>query len=291
MTAPKNEPGTAVATRKAALPADIQARVDENRARNMMVTAIRGTQWGKDCSQEMARAVAQYCRENNLDPVRHVEILGGRIYLTAELYDEKGAHLLRSGEIIPDKPDYINADERLDKLASDGDAWAIEERTRRLRLRIEHAVPEKAAAAVVQIFRLKSGAAIVGVNWCGGGSRTRDPVGDAEPTKTAQTRARRRAWKQVADIVPGYAEIIKPLEGTAKIASEMLPVAVVEAPAPRPDLRIAAPADGAYGLSPSEPEPSSESDEDLLAQDRATVEAEADGELPLGNTRRARRMD
>jgi hypothetical protein len=222
--------GTAIATRKNALPAHQQAHVDEIRARNLMVAAIRGTQWGNNLSQDVQRSIAEYCRQNNLDPVRHVEILGGRIYLTAELYDEKGAHLIRTGVIRPDEPDYINADPRLDELEKKGDAWAAEENVRRLRQRIAHNVPEKAAAAVVQRFWVHgTDTAIVGVNWCGGTGK-KDPVGDAEPAKTAATRARRRAWKQLADIIPGYAEIIQPIEATARMVSETMPVQVVEAP-------------------------------------------------------------
>ena len=71
-------------------------RLSENLAsqkeRNAMIAAIRGTLWGRDVTPEVARYVAQYCRDNNLDVVRHVELLGGRIYLTAALFDEKGAH-------------------------------------------------------------------------------------------------------------------------------------------------------------------------------------------------------
>lgn len=285
----KPEPGTSLATRPLKDP-QLQARVEENKARNQLIAAIRGTQWGRDTTPEMARAVAQYCRENNLDPVRHVEILGGRIYLTAELYDEKGAHLLRSGEIHPLEPDYINADVRLDELAKEGDAWAVAENTRRKHERIRYNVPEKALAAVVQKFVLRSGASVVGVNWCGGVrgnnqyGKPLDPIGEADPTKTAQTRARRRAWKQIADILPGYAEIIRPLEGTARIASEMLPVAVVEhgqVNAQRPDLRLSATSDGAYGITSSEPEPVAQSnadtEDDLLAQDREILRAESEG--------------
>lgn len=227
--------GTSVATTpRAPLPANIQASVDERRARNQMVTAIRSTQWGVNATPELARSIAEYCRQNNLDPVRHVELLGGRIYLTAALYDEKGAHLIRSGEIIPDEPDYINDDPRLEAIEKSGTegakAWAREESMRRLKARIQFNVPEKSLAAVVQRFRIAStGAVITGVNWCGGNGR-KDPVGEAEPAKTAQTRARRRAWTQIADVIPGYAEIIRPLEATAKIVSAALPVSVVEQP-------------------------------------------------------------
>ncbi|MFN9578251.1 MAG: hypothetical protein ACK6AH_17135, partial [Gemmatimonadota bacterium] len=62
---------TTVATTKPALPPEIQARVAENKERNAVVAAIRGTIWGKDLSQDQVRAVAQYARENGIDPVRH----------------------------------------------------------------------------------------------------------------------------------------------------------------------------------------------------------------------------
>ena len=219
---------TAVAkTEKAAkLPAEFQARVDEARQKNALIAAVRGTIWGKELNETAIRAVAQYCRENNLDAVRHVEVLGGRIYLTAEFYDERGAELVRQGTVQPDEPDYINADDRLEKLAATGDQWAADELVRRLRERIRYNVPENAKAAVVQRFRLTAtGAVVTGVNWCGAGTK-RDPVGDAEPSKTAQTRARRRAWKQIADVIPAYAAQVRPIEAAAKIVAPA--VAVVE---------------------------------------------------------------
>lgn len=219
-------PGTTVATQNTTA-ARIEKTRNMLRERNELVAAIRGTQWGKEANPDMQRAIAHYCYENGLDPVRHVELLGGRIYLTAELYDEKGAPLIRAGIVQPEAPEFIHVDDRLEALAKTGDAWAKELVTRRLRLRIEHAVPEGAKAAVIQRFQIKDGAVILGVNWCGGTNK-RDPVGEAEPTKTALTRARRRAWKQIADVVPGYAEIVKPLEATARIASEALPVSIVE---------------------------------------------------------------
>jgi len=247
ITQPEN--GTDVATRPAReLSPEVQSAIDERKARNLMVAAIRGTQWGSNIGPEVQRSIAEYCRQNNLDPVRHVEVLGGRIYLTAELYDEKGAPLIRSGAIVPAEPDYINTDKRLDALVEAGVADAVTEQNRRMWLRIKYNVPEEAKAAVVQRFTIAaSGATVIGVNWCGGTGRT-DPVGNTEPAKTAQTRARRRAWKQIADIIPGYAEIIQPLEATARAVSETLPVAVVEA---SHGPRALAPGAGQYDEAPA----------------------------------------
>lgn len=267
MSAAQRPESTAVARR-------VDARVAELKERNALVAAIRSTQWGKECSPEMQRAVAHYCHESGIDPVRHVEVLGGRIYLTSELYDEKGAALIRAGVIVPDEPEYINADARLDELAAEGYEDAKGESQRRKFLRAKYNVPEKAAAAVVQRFRVAaSGAVIVGVNWCGGGSRQRDPVGDAEPAKTAQTRARRRAWRQIAEVIPGYAEAIRPLEAAARITSENLPVSVVDAP--RGPRALVGSGDDPYAETPVPPQ--------QFADDPTGHVEDDGGELALGD--------
>lgn len=262
---------TAVATKTPpAIPPERLAKIEEARARAAVAKAVRASVWGKDLHPTVFEAVIAYCRQNQLDAVRHVEVLGGRIYLTSEFYDERGAALLHSGEVMFDEPDYINADVRLDDLAKAGDAWAADEALRRKRERIRWNVPETVRAAVVQRAKLRSGMVAVGVNWCGnvpGGKK--DPVGDAEPTKTAQTRARRRAWRQIADFVPSYAAAVRPIEDGAKTA---LPVTVVEASVVQ--TRTASPADP-YQLSAGDPPARAvETDEDLLAADREVVESE-----------------
>jgi hypothetical protein len=273
---------------EAALSPEAKAVIDANRARNAVVRAIRGTMWGKDLNQEAMRAVAEYCRQNQLDGVRHVEILGGRLYLTAEFYDERGAHLIRDGVIEPQEVDFINVDERLDKLAAGGDEWAKNETQRRLRERIKHAAPEEAKAIAVHRFRIaSSGAVVEGVNWCGGGTRKKmgrggvvydaDPIGDLEPTKTAETRARRRAWRKIADVVPAYGAVVRSVEQGAATA---LPVAVVE----REDVNLTGPqanlgsAEDPYmlnaGEAPAAQVKSPETDAELLRQDRELAESE-----------------
>ncbi|MFN9578023.1 MAG: hypothetical protein ACK6AH_15965, partial [Gemmatimonadota bacterium] len=57
----------------------------------------------------------------------------------------------------------------------------------------------------------------------------RDPVGDAEPVKTAITRSRRRAWKQLVTIVPQMAERIGHLQASAEVVEGKL----LEIAAPR----------------------------------------------------------
>lgn len=206
---------------KVVLPLDMQQQIELNRQRNMMQAAIRGTTWGKDIHPTIQRAIAEYCRLYGLDPQRHIEVLGGKIYPTATLYEERGAPLILAGIITKEEPEHINADARLDELAKAGDEWAKEESMRRKRLRIKYNVPEKATGVVVQRMKVnglligqQTNTVIVGVNWCGGGVRVKkrkdgttyidDPVGEAEPSKTAETRAARRAWKQIADAVGSF---------------------------------------------------------------------------------------
>jgi hypothetical protein len=223
--------------------ADVEARIAENKMKNRMAAAIRGTQWSKDLSAEGVYALAEYCRSNNLDPLRHIEVLGGKPYLTATLYEERAAPLIQSGALIPHEPEFVQADPRLDQLAANGDAWAIEESTRRIRARIMHGVPEKAAAAVVfRITVAATGQTVVGVNWCGGGVRQRDPVGDAEPTKTATTRAGRRAWKQVAEVLPTFgaqfATMERSADDTAKVVIADAEYAEAQAPKALPSRSV-----------------------------------------------------
>ena len=213
--------GTAVTTKA---PSEVAARIEatknEMKARNAMVAAIRGQMWSKEMSDEQMRALAHYCNTNGLDPVRHVEVLGGRPYLTAGFYEERGASLVQSGVVVIEEPRYINADPRLDKLADGGDAWAIEEREARMRERILRNAPEEAKSIAVYTLRVaSSGKTIVGVNWCGGLGK-RDPVGEAEPSKTSATRAGRRAWKQLVEVIPEYGVAIKHIEANAKLVGE-----------------------------------------------------------------------
>lgn len=228
------KPGTAVTTpttEKKLSPAAAEAQ-----ALRKMTVEIRGQQWGSGCSPEVQWAIARYCLRNNLDAVRHVEVLGGRIYLTAEFYREQGAELLLDGTVIPEEPQFVHHDDRLEVLAK-GEAddpqaqWARVERDTRVRARIQYGVDEDSPGAAVVRFRLKSGAVIVGVNWIGGKeSKKRDPVGNAEPTKTAVTRAERRAWRQVVEAIPTFRAKVQPIEIGAKLASaEVAEIVEVEA--------------------------------------------------------------
>lgn len=286
---------------RARLNADVAAR----RERNAMVAQIRGTQWGLGADSRTTMAVANYCLQMRLDPVRHVEVLGGRIYLTATLYEERAAPLIRAGVLIPHEVEFINVDERLDVLAKDDDpetaAWAKKEKRRRAMARITYNAPDKAMAiAVKRITIAKTGKTIVGVNWCGGGTRKKwskgtlidaDPVGDLEPTKTAETRAGRRAWKQVADIMPAFGEEIAPLEAAAaELNAEAKRLNAGDDTAPRfSGSIIQNPPSDPYGIAPATeraPHPGGEAIAEIIAEpddEQGTTRLESSLEVISGD--------
>lgn len=222
---------TAVATTDP-LAAQRAKNIAEIKQRNAHAAAIRGTQWGREATPDVVRAVAHYCTINGLDPARHVEVLGARIYLTGELYEERGASLVLSGAVVVSPPEFVHFDKRLADLAKSEDAdlaqWAKAEHIRRTKARIEYGIPDDATGACV--IRAKVGQTeLVGFNWCGGASKVKrkkdgstyrsDPVGDAEPTKTAQSRAKRRMWRQIVVALPEYGASMGALEVSAKIVS------------------------------------------------------------------------
>jgi hypothetical protein len=238
MTAPANTPSTAVAT----VP-ERNRRVAEAKELNAMVVAIRGTQWGNECSPQVQRAVAHYCNQNGLDAVRHVEVLGGRIYLTGELYEERGSPLVLSGAVVLAEPDFVHEDKRLAEQAKSENAtlatWATGEQVRRIQQRIMLGIPDDATGACVYRATV-AGSVLVGFNWCGGASKAKrkkdgttyraDPVGDAEPVKTAQSRAKRRMWRQIVQAIPELTGTMGALEATARVINaELTTIATAEA--------------------------------------------------------------
>ena len=155
--------------------------------------AIAGLSWGVDLSPVMRAEVARYALEQGTDPVRHWTIMGGKLYDVAELWMD----------LVAAQDDYdgftkkfLHADKRL----------TDEQNQEREALRGEHGVPEDVpAACLITIYRTGK-MPFEGVNWAGsyevaklaktGQPGThRDPIGDENPTKTALTRAFRKAAK------------------------------------------------------------------------------------------------
>ena len=245
MTSPTSTT-TAVATAK-----PVHPEVAAAKARREIVQQIKGTQWGKDCSPEVAFAVARWSLDNGVDAVRHVEVLGGKPYLNGDFYLEKAAPFVLAGDLRYDEPQFVHADPGLVTLANrDREKapewerpqidWARAESFRRFQARVERGIPHDATGACVFVVHTKNGTPIVGVNWCGGESKVKngkngkyrhDPIGDAEPTKTAQTRAARRALRQIIEAFPDspLSRSVAKIEASARaLAKELAPVVEAE---------------------------------------------------------------
>lgn len=181
------------------LPPAYRAALAFRKQEAMVAAELGRMNWGAKVDLPTRRAVAAWGRQHDVDPTTEIDVLGNRIYLNGRYFYRKMAAMIAAGEIEYAFADHIHEDERLAKMVADQDPWAIEEETRRMRERIRHNVPEKAVAAVV--FRVKAKSMeteVVGVKWTGGGTQKNDPVGDAKPVETAETRSMRRAMLKLA---------------------------------------------------------------------------------------------
>lgn len=208
MSAPVRE-STAIAERKSSignLPPEIQQQIELRRMANQVATEIAGMSWGQNIGKDTARALAEWGRRFNVDVTQEIDILGNRVYLNARYYLRRLSELVAAGLVEWAVADHINPDDRLATMGEKG----VAELERRAFERAKYNVPDKAVGAVA--FRVKMRALTqetVGVNWCGGGTRTKDPVGDAEPVKTAESRAARRCLRLLVSHVPAMSDEIE----------------------------------------------------------------------------------
>jgi len=158
-------------------------QVRQSRLLRKATAQMAATGWGKGLSEGEHHAVAQYAFATGTDPLRHWEVLGGRMYDRAELWLD----------LLPTHPDYAGYKRQ---FIHDDTRLGEGERQIRRALRIEHGVPEEAkGAAIVTIYKRGFELPFIGVNWAGNVGNKKDPVGEQDPTKTAETRAYRKAAK------------------------------------------------------------------------------------------------
>lgn len=162
-------------------------------------------QWGTELDAVTRGAIARWALEAGIDPVRHIDILGNRIYDNAKLYlDACAAHpgFVQDTVVLLAPLDRRTFDPSV-LLAEDVEALKLEQKqinAERLSLQMRHGVPSKinehgelAAAALVTLY-FKGKEPAEGVNWAGRyGQAKKDPVGEGHPVKTAITRAYRKA--------------------------------------------------------------------------------------------------
>jgi hypothetical protein len=207
-----------------------QLMIAERKALNAVAQTIAGLTWGRNLGADVCRAIAEYCRRYETDAATEVDVLGGRIYRNAAYYIRRGTELRREGMIRDVIVDQIAADPRLTRLATATDevgAAASAEMRRREWLRIKHGVPEEAKGACVVTIVPADGAPVIGCNWAGCGKTTAagkmaDPVGEADPSKTAETRAYRRAWRHLVDTIPALKAHEDEADEEGKAVSEVV---------------------------------------------------------------------
>lgn len=197
--------------RNAALAYSTADRMRRNEILREAAKDIANLSWGRNMSEHAQYAVARWSLEAGIDPARHIDILGGRIYVNAQFYLDGLAampefHYDEWEVIAPLDTRTISAE----VLGAERAAALVREQqeinARRLALQMQYSVPQDinefpaTAAAVLVTLHFRDGTKVAGVNWAGSRGRTKgqrggafDPVGDVEPVKTALTRALRKA--------------------------------------------------------------------------------------------------
>lgn len=228
------------------LPAGVMSVVEWRKMRNAMAAALAKTSWGTNVDDGIRRAVADWAYRFKVDAATEIDVLGGRIYLNSRFYLRKLAELMQQGIITKWAMEHVEVDPRLDEIlgravpdnpalakeVTDQQLWAFHEKLRRERARIEHHLDDKAVAAVVCYATVRGMTEpVVGAKWCGNKGkvkRTRrdggtyevdaDPIGDAFPVETAESRAARRCLRAVVSHVPEVGDEIE----AALVASDDL---------------------------------------------------------------------
>jgi hypothetical protein len=308
-TTQKPEPGTAVSTAKRTqLSVDQQKQIDARRAHGLMVQQIKSAVWAKEFDANTIRAVAEWARVNGVDPVTEIDVLGGRIYLNARLYERILSQLIGAGQIDFARKDWIHLDRRIEKLADEGDQEMKAESRRRMKLRIQYNVPDNAdAACVYRVKHQQLTEEVTGVKWHepgkkrtikkrDGGSFTvdADPVGDQFPFETIETRALRRCMLQLKEAFPDLRVPSTKDDDTAEIA-DIVHGNYEEVKASR-EVRQLTPGESTFEPPAHDPEPVAstataaieDDDEELLRQDREMVEKEEQAGLGLNEKPRTR---
>lgn len=308
MSAAAKPESTAVARRPQLSP-EQQSIIEARKAHGLMVQQIRGTIWAKEFDHDTIRAVAAWSRENDVDPVTELDVLGGRIYINARYYERKLGGLIAAGQIEYARGEWVHVDPRLEKLADLGDEEARAESRRRLMLRVEHNLPDDADAAC--IYRIKHRAMAEEVTGAkahvpgkkrtlkkrdGTGTFTvdADPVGDAAPMETIETRALRRAMLKLKEALPDMhvasSRDDDSIDLGKVVAAEVTAIADDKAAhAPRRLAPITTEYDIPVATEPAKVPlrvvESEETEEDVRRFEQELVERESTGELALDDSR------
>jgi hypothetical protein len=210
----------------------MRAALDLRGRQRAVMRELRNKTWGKDLGDNTLKALVLWCEKRGMDAATEVDVLGGNIYLNAKFYLRKLAQKIDAGLIDYAYADHVEHDERLLRLANDASGppdvreRAKAENYRRAMERIAHRLPDTALAAVV--FRVKvkgmttemTGAkAVGGFRGKNAGGKLKDPIGEEFPTETAESRAARRACRQIIDAFPDLKAEMDVVEAEAKLVA------------------------------------------------------------------------
>lgn len=218
----KPEPGTDVALSNASvgvLPPEIQQALELRKLQNQVAGQLAGMNWGKSLDHATRRAIADWGRQMHVDVTTEIDVLGSNIYLNSRFYLRRLGELIRSGIVEYAYADHVEPDDRLAKLGDEGEREAM----RRTMERIKHQIPDKSVSSVVFRIKLRSMTEeIVGAKWCGGGTRKNDPVGEQFPVESSESRAARRAIRQIVSHIPSIASDVLTVEEAADEISDRI---------------------------------------------------------------------
>jgi hypothetical protein len=238
-------------------------RIERTRILRAAAAQVAELSWGRDLAPEVRFALSRWCLEAGLDPLRHVLVLGGNVYDTAEYYMDRLASapgFVRWEYELAAPLDVREISAKLvgaASVATELKKRQVELNSRRLELQMRWGVPSEIndypqdAAAAVVTLHWADGTQNQGCNWAGSmGRKTKynnpqDPVGDAHPVKTAVTRALRKAAKQRVPVWFTQQED-KPLlaiEGMIEQGREAVRRSEAERPMSPPGATLAVPSD------------------------------------------------
>lgn len=186
------------------LPDHIQHALTLRAQEREIAAELSKTNWGEKLDVYTRKAVAHWGMRHGIDVAQEIDILGNRIYLNARFYLRGLAHLVEAGRVDYVDLDHVEDDPRLKDFPK--------EKQRRLELRIQHGLPDKAVSAVIARVKLKgTPIEFTGAQWCGGrgqnakGTGMKDPIGEERPVETSETRALRRCLRLMVTHIPSEA--------------------------------------------------------------------------------------
>jgi hypothetical protein len=244
----------------------MRAALDVRAKQRAVMRELRNKTWGKDVGEEGLKALVLWCEKRGMEAAMEVDVLGGNIYLNHKFYLRKLAQKIDAGLIEYAVADHVEYDERLERLANDDNVPADQrarfqaEHYRRVMERIVHKLPDTAKAAVVYRVKVRGMTTeVTGAKAVGGfrGKRKnrdgkevdKDPVGEEFPAETAESRAARRACRQIIDAFPDLKAEMDVIEAEAKLVAVEVQSsrAAFKAAEPRPPSLMSGAPVGHYG--------------------------------------------